>query len=91
MIFEHEHCLQMDRNKIPDDPRPLRVPSGVSKMISKPTVRSAQTMHISYIKINTISKQTETSFPNTMFGCVQNDIWAYGTFGANHAPILHWH
>jgi hypothetical protein len=25
------------------------------------------------------------------FGCIQNDFYAYGTFGANHAPILHWH
>jgi hypothetical protein len=24
-------------------------------------------------------------------GCVQYDFWAYGTFGANHAPILHRH
>jgi hypothetical protein len=24
-------------------------------------------------------------------GCVQNDFWAYGTFGANCVPILHRH
>jgi hypothetical protein len=24
-------------------------------------------------------------------GCVQNDFWAYGTFGANHGPILRRH
>jgi hypothetical protein len=44
----------MDRN--------LGVPSSVSKMISELTVRSAQTVHLSWIKISTISKQTETSF-----------------------------
>jgi hypothetical protein len=28
--------------------------------------------------------------PRSSIGCVQNDFWGYGTFGANHAPILHW-
>jgi hypothetical protein len=32
------------------------VPSGVSKMISEPTVRLAQTMHLSYTDPNTVSK-----------------------------------
>ena len=46
-------------NKIPHDPHHLGVPSGASKMISEPIVRLAQTMHISYINTNTISKRTE--------------------------------
>jgi hypothetical protein len=31
--------------------------------------------------------------PRSSIGCVQNDFWAYGRFGTNHAPILHgnWH
>ena len=49
-------------NKIPHDPRHLGVPSGGSKMISEPMVRSMQTVHRSYVKISTISKQTKTSF-----------------------------
>ena len=49
-------------NKTPHDPRHLEVPSGVSKMNSGPMVRSAQTMHLSCVKISTISKHTETSF-----------------------------
>ena len=38
-------------NEIPHDPRHLEVPSGTSKMISEPMVRSVKTVHISCIKI----------------------------------------
>jgi hypothetical protein len=38
------------------------VPSGLSKMISEPMVRSAQTVHLSCIKVSTISKRTKSSF-----------------------------
>jgi hypothetical protein len=31
------------------------------------------------------------SSPWSIIGCVQNDLWAYDTFGANSAPILHRH
>ena len=34
-------------NEIPHDPSHLGVPSGATKMISKPMVRSAQTVHLS--------------------------------------------
>jgi hypothetical protein len=27
--------------------------------------------------------------PRSIIGCVKNDFWAYGTFGANRANILH--
>jgi hypothetical protein len=59
----------MDQYNLPLDPRHIGVSSGVSKMISKPMVHSAQSVH------------------------VQNDFWAYNTFGANCAPILcqDWH
>ena len=46
-------------NEIPHDPHHLGVPSGASKMISEPMVRLAQTVHISYINTNTISKWNE--------------------------------
>ena len=49
-------------NDIPHDPRHLGVPSGVSKMISEPMVRSTQTVHRSYVKISTISKWAKMSF-----------------------------
>jgi hypothetical protein len=121
----------MDRNKISHDPHHRGILSGVSKTISEPMVRSVQTMHISCVKVSTISKWTESSFllslvtkeyhrvhpkwflnllyiwrkpctclapmltlspnrpkqdsiwpksPRCYIGCVQNDLWAYGTF-----------
>jgi hypothetical protein len=47
----------MDQNEIPHDLGHLGVLSGASKMISKPMVSSAQTVHLSCIKISTMSKQ----------------------------------
>jgi hypothetical protein len=52
----------MDQNEILHDPRQLGVPSGASKMIYELTVRSAQTVHLSWLETNTVSKRTETSF-----------------------------
>jgi hypothetical protein len=132
------HCLQMDWNMIPHDQCHLGDPSGASKMIFEPIVRLAQTVHLSCLKVSTISKQTKTSIhlglvtleyhrvrpkrflsvdwwksctyvaltltlspnglkrdskwpmsPRRSIGCVQNDFWAYGTFSANHVPILY--
>ena len=54
--------LQMERREIPNDPRHLGVPSGPSKTISEPMVCSTQTVHLSCIKIITISKWTKMSF-----------------------------
>jgi hypothetical protein len=51
----------MERSEIPQDPRHLGVPSYASKMISKPMVRSTQTVHLSEVKISTISKWTKLS------------------------------
>jgi hypothetical protein len=67
---------------------------GVPKMIAMPVVHSAETEHLSCTEINTISKRTEMSStrptsPSSTIGCIQNDFQAYGTFGANRAPILH--
>ena len=39
----------------------LGVPKGTSNMISEPMVRLVQTMHLSCIDTNTISKRTELS------------------------------
>jgi hypothetical protein len=52
----------MDRNELPFEPRHLGVPSSASKMISKPMVHLAQTVHLSCTETNTISKHTETRF-----------------------------
>jgi hypothetical protein len=51
----------MDPNELPLDPHHEEVPQGVPKMISKPMVRSAQTVHLSCSEINTISKWTDMS------------------------------
>ena len=49
----HRQWFPTDRNKIPLDPHHLEVPAGVSKMISEPMVCSAQTMHLSCVKVST--------------------------------------
>jgi hypothetical protein len=61
MLCRHKHCLQTYRNEIPHDLLHLAIPSGASKMIFEPMVRSAQIVHLSCIKICTISIQTEMS------------------------------
>jgi hypothetical protein len=30
------------------------------------------------------------SSPRCTIRCIQNNFWAYGTYGANHLPIMHW-
>jgi hypothetical protein len=62
ILCRDEHYLQMDRNEIPLDPCHHGVPSGVPCTISKPIGRSVQTVHLSCIEINTLSKWTEMSF-----------------------------
>jgi hypothetical protein len=54
--------LSPNQNEIPHGPRHQGVAPGASNTISKPMVRSAQTGHLSCIKISTISKRTEPSF-----------------------------
>jgi hypothetical protein len=53
---------QMDRNDIPTDPRQLGAASRVSKMIFEHMACSAQTVHLSCVKVSTISKWTKMSF-----------------------------
>jgi hypothetical protein len=62
ILHRDSNYLQMDQNELLLDPRHLGVQSGASKMISEPMVCLAQTVYLSCIKINTISKWTETSF-----------------------------
>jgi hypothetical protein len=62
ILYRHLHYLQMDQNEIPHDPRHLGVASSASKMISVAMERSAQTIHLSCVKISTISERTESSF-----------------------------
>jgi hypothetical protein len=96
ILHQDYHYFQTNWIKHPLEPHHLGVPSGASKMISKPLVYSVQTMHLSCIKIGTISNElgqasTWASSPRGTIGCVQNDFWAYGMFSTNHEPILHRH
>ena len=58
ILHRRQHFLQTDRNEISHDPCHLGVPSGASKTISNPMVRSTQTAHLSCVKISTISTWT---------------------------------
>jgi hypothetical protein len=62
ILHRHQHYFQMDQNEIRHDPCHLGVPSGASKMISKVVLHSAQTVHLSCVKMSTISELTESSF-----------------------------
>ena len=53
----------MHRIEITQDPHHLGVLSGPSKTISEPMVRSAQTVHLTYVKVSTITKRTENELP----------------------------
>jgi hypothetical protein len=52
----------MDQNDVSLDPRHLGVPSGASKTISEPMLRSEQTVQLSYTDTNIVSKRTKMSF-----------------------------
>jgi hypothetical protein len=61
ILHWHYHCIQMDWNEIPHYQCHIGDPSGASKTISDPMLRSVQTVHLSCVKISTISKQTKMS------------------------------
>jgi hypothetical protein len=79
---------QKDRNEILHDPRHLGVPSGAPKMVSEAMERLVQTVDLSCTDTNTISKWTISPNGPSSIDCVQIDFRAYGTFGANRAPIF---
>jgi hypothetical protein len=60
--YRDSHYLQVDQSELPLDPCHLGVPSGAPKMISITITCSAQTVHLSYFDISTISKENKTSF-----------------------------
>jgi hypothetical protein len=69
----------MDQNKNPLWPHHLGVQPGVSKMISKPMVRLAQTVQLSCTDTNTVSKRTELRFhkttsPSSSIGYIKNEF-----------------
>jgi hypothetical protein len=62
ILHRHQHYLQTDKSEIPYDPHHLGVPSVASEMIFEPIVHSVQTVHLSCVKISTISKWSEPTF-----------------------------
>jgi hypothetical protein len=59
------HYLRMNQNELALEPRHLGVPSGASKTILEPMVRSAQTVHLSCTYANSVSNRTKTRFHMT--------------------------
>jgi hypothetical protein len=62
VLCRDEHYLQTNPNELSLDQRHVGVPSAPSKMTFEPITRSVQTVHLSCIDINTISKWTKTGF-----------------------------
>jgi hypothetical protein len=63
-------------------------------MISEAMVHLVQTVHLSCTETNTVSKCTEMSIHLSLvtqeyLTVHLNNFWAYGMYGANHAPIMH--
>jgi hypothetical protein len=82
------NTLQTDRNEIPQDPcqvRPRRFLI-LWYVWRKPCTYLAPILTLSPNKPKWHS--TRPTSPRSFVGCVQSDFWAYGTFGANRAPIL---
>jgi hypothetical protein len=93
IMHQNQHYLQKDRKEILHDQRHLGVPSGASKMISKAMLRLVQNVDLSYTEATLSPNRPKQdsiwpTWPCSSIGCVQNDFWAYGTFGANRAPVM---
>jgi hypothetical protein len=94
ILNQDYHSIQMDRNELPFEPHHLGVPSGASKTISEAMVHLPQTVHLLALKLTMSPNGPKcasiwASSHRSTIQCIQNNFWAYGTFGANRAPILH--
>jgi hypothetical protein len=67
---------------------PIVFPS-LRNVRGKPCINLASSVALSPNVPNRAS--TWASSPKSPIECIQNDFYAYGTFSANCAPILHWH
>jgi hypothetical protein len=61
ILHQYLHCLKTDWNKIPHNQRHQEVLSGASNMTFEHMAHSEQTVHLSCVKISTITKQIESS------------------------------
>jgi hypothetical protein len=94
ILNRHQHYLQMDQNTIAHDPHHLGLHRVRPKWFlslwyvrRKPYTYLASRLALSPNELNQAS--TWASSPWSTIRCVQNDFWAYGTFGTNRATILH--
>jgi hypothetical protein len=92
VLHQDTHYLQMNRNELSLWPRHRGVPTGASKMISKPLVRLGKLCTYLAPKLtlspNGSWDSTWPVSPRSSIGCVQKDVRAYGTYYANRASIL---
>jgi hypothetical protein len=91
-LYPNWQHLQNDWNEILHDSRHLGVPSGASKMIFEPVIRLVQTYLALRLTLSINGPKQDSTWPTSprsSIGSVQNDFWAYGTFGANCGSILH--
>jgi hypothetical protein len=86
------HYLQMLQNEFPLDPRHVGIPSVVLKWFlnqwyvrRKPCTYLASRLTLSPNRLKWSS--TWSTPPRSTIWCAQSDFRAYGTFGANSAPI----
>jgi hypothetical protein len=92
ILHWNSHYLRKDQNEILHDPHHLGVPSGTIQIGLRLCYVWCK-LWIYHAPILTLSpngpKQDFTwpTSPSSSIGCVENDFWAYGTFGANRAPI----
>jgi hypothetical protein len=75
-------------------PRYLGFPSGAYRMISEPLYgwRKPCTFLAPTLTLSPNGPKWDFTWPmspRSSIGCVRNDFWAYDTFSANRAPILH--
>jgi hypothetical protein len=96
ILHRNYPCPQTDQNVIPHDPCHLGVPLGASKWF--PSLwydrRKPSNYLVSRLALSSNGPKrasTCASWPRSTIGCAQNDFWAYSTFGAKCAPILHRH
>jgi hypothetical protein len=64
----------------------------VQNYFSKPMVCSARSIHLSWVRISTISQRGISTWPTShrsCIWCIQNDFQAKGMLGTKHSPILH--
>jgi hypothetical protein len=95
IMHRDQHYLQTNQIELPFHPHHLGDPLGAPKTISMPMVHLVQTVHLSCVKINTISRWTKKSIHFThvtyeIYRLRPKWLRCQGIFSTNHPPILRW-